>query len=293
MDQLPKQPSPATLFGPGFRVMLLITLFFCCGGILSLLQYVPGLEFMQADNDSTTVAQMRIANALGTLLVFLVPALVVTNVFAPNRFYWLGLHQRTPLWWLFAAAIIMLAMVFVANPMADWLAGTITDPEVIKSEAESALYSKQILYMPSAGDYISCLLVLALLPAIAEELFFRAALLQLVAVWFRNRHAAVLFSALVFAFLHATIAGLPAIFLCGIILGYLFMWTGSLRVSMIGHFLFNAFDITNTYINQHSPASAWANWTPGTGILIGAAGLVTAGLFVLYKNTRNHPNQLL
>ncbi len=293
MDQLPKQPSPAALFGPGFRVMLLLTLFFCCGGIFSLLGYIPGLEFMQAENDSITIAQMRIANALGTLLVFVVPALVVTNVFPPNRFYWLGLHQRTPLWWLVAAAVIMLAMVFVANPIAEWMAGIISDPGIIKSEAETALYSTQIQYMPSAGDYISCLFILALLPAIAEELFFRAALLQLVAVWFRNKHVAVLFSALVFAFLHATVAGLPAIFLCGVILGYLFMWTGSLRVSIIGHFVFNAFEITNTYINQISPDSSWAKWMPGIGIVIGAALLAAAVLFAMYKNTRNHPNQLL
>jgi uncharacterized protein len=293
LDQLPKQPSPAALFGPGFRVMLLLTLFFSCGGILSLLGYIPGLEFMQADNDSTTIAQMRIANALGTLLVFVVPALVITNVFAPNRFYWLGLHQRTPLWWLVAAAVIMLAMVFVANPLIDWISGIITDPEIIKREAASALQLKQILYMPSVGDFISSLLVLAVLPAIAEELFFRAALLQLVAVWFRNRHVAVFFSALVFAFLHAPVAGLPAIFLCGIILGYLFMWTGSLRVSIIGHFVFNAFGVTNSYINQISPDSSWAKWMPGIGIVIGAALLAAAVLFAMYKNTRNHPNQLL
>jgi uncharacterized protein len=273
--------------------MLLLTLFFCCGGILSLLGYIPGLEFMQAGDDEITVAQMRIANALGTLLVFVIPALVITNVFPPNRFYWLGLHQRTPVWWLAAAALIMLAMVFVANPLADWISGTITDPGIIKSEAATALYSKQIQYMPSAGDFISCLLILALLPAIAEELFFRAALLQLVAVWFRNRHAAILFSALIFAFLHATMAGLPAIFICGIILGYLFMWTGSLRVSIIGHFVFNAFEVTNTYINQQFPESEWAKWMPGNGIIIGAVVLVAAGLFALYKNTRNHPNQLL
>ncbi|MGL5892391.1 MAG: lysostaphin resistance A-like protein, partial [Bacteroidia bacterium] len=255
MDKIPQQPSPAALFGPGFRVMLLFTLLFSCGGILNMLGYIPGLEFIQATGDDITIAQMRITNALSSLLVLMIPALVITNVFPPNRFYWLGLHQRTPVWWLVFAAIIMVAMVFVGNPIAEFTAGLITDPEIKKMDAASALYNRQIEYMPAVGDYISCLLILALLPAIAEELFFRAALLQLLVVWFRNKHIAVVFSALIFTFMHGTVTGFPAIFLGGLILGYLFMWTGSLRVSIIGHFMFNAFSITTTYMNQHSPQS--------------------------------------
>jgi uncharacterized protein len=293
LEQSPQRPSASAIFGPGFRVLLLISLFFCCGGIQSMLMYIPGLEFLKGYGDDVTVSQMRIANAVGSLLLFAVPALVIANAFPHNRFYWLGLHRRTPQWWLVTAALIMLAMIFVANPVANWMSTLIDDPAIRSSEEFSALYSRQIQLMPEWGDYLACLFLLAFLPALVEELFFRAALLQLLRNWLRNSHIAVLFSAMVFALLHATVAGFPAIFLCGVILGYLFLWTGALRVSIIGHFVFNAFEVTDSFIGQHAPKSWWATWAPGNGVLIAAVLVVVAGLFALYKNTRNHPDQLL
>jgi membrane protease YdiL (CAAX protease family) len=293
LEQSP-QPSPtAAIFGPGFRVMLLITLFFCCGGIQSMLVYIPGLEFMKGFGEDVTVSQMRIANAISSLLLFAVPALVIANVFPHNRFYWLGLHRRPRVWWLLAAVVIMLAMIFVGNPIAHWMSSLITDPEVISSEQFSSNYSRQIQLMPEWGDYAACLFLLAFLPALVEELFFRAALLQLLRHWLRNSHIAVWLSAMVFAVLHATVAGFPAIFLCGLVLGYLFLWTGSLRVNILGHFVFNAFEVTDSFIGQHAPKSWWANWMPGNGVFVAAIIVAAAGLFVLYKNTRNHPDQLL
>ncbi|MCU0436175.1 MAG: CPBP family intramembrane metalloprotease [Bacteroidia bacterium] len=293
MEQLPKGQPAISFFGPGFRVMLLITLFLSCGGIQTLLVQIPGLEFMKGIGDDVSVSQMRIANAIGSILLFAVPALVIANVFPPNRFYWFGLHRRTPVWWLLAAGVIMLAMIFVANPIANWMGSLINDPQIIAQEQVSAQYSRQIQLMPEWSDYFACLILLAFLPALVEELFFRAALLQLLSDWIRNRHIAVWLSAMVFALLHATAAGLPAIFLCGVVLGYLFLWTGALRVSIIGHFLFNAFEVTDSFIGQHDPKSWWALWSPGTGVLIAAVLIVIAGLYVLYKNTRNHPHQML
>ncbi|MCA6364974.1 MAG: CPBP family intramembrane metalloprotease [Bacteroidetes bacterium] len=293
MEQSPQRPSASAIFGPGFRVLLLISLFFCCGGIQSMLMYIPGLEFLKGYGDDVTVSQMRIANAVGSLLLFAVPALVIANAFPHNRFYWLGLHRRTPVWWLLAAAVIMLAMIFVANPVANWMATLIDDPALRSSEEFSSIYSRQIQLMPEWSDYAACLFLLAFLPALVEELFFRAALLQLLRNWLQNSHVAVWLSAMVFALLHATVAGFPAIFLCGVILGYLFLWTGALRVSIIGHFAFNAFEVTDSFIGQHAPKSWWANWNPGYGVLIAAIVVAAAGLFVLYKNTRNHPDQLL
>ena len=82
-------------------------------------------------------------------------------------------------------------------------------------------------------------LMIAFLPALAEEILFRGALAGLLKDWTKNVHIAVLVSSLVFAAIHLQFYGFLPRFLLGMVLGYLFFWSGSIWLPVVAHFTNN------------------------------------------------------
>jgi membrane protease YdiL (CAAX protease family) len=128
--------------------------------------------------------------------------------------------------------------------------------------------------MPGIIDLVICLLVSAVAPAVAEELFFRGAMQQLFLEWTRKPHMAVFATAFLFSFLHVDPFNFISRFILGVALGYMFWWSGSLRLSIAAHFAFNAFGIVNIYLVQHYPESWWAQ--AETTYVLGAISLVVS-----------------
>ena len=84
------------------------------------------------------------------------------------------------------------------------------------------------------------LLCVALVPAICEELFFRAGVQNLLQRWFKNVHVAVLVTAALFSLAHGEVFAFLPRFLLGALLGYLYVGGGSLVVNVLVHFVNNA-----------------------------------------------------
>lgn len=124
----------------------------------------------------------------------------------------------------------------------EWMTET---EEFVKSSAEAIIGQKTPLGIGMA------LLVIAVIPAIGEELLFRGVLQKLFQAW-SGKHAGIVITAILFSAIHLEFSGLlPRIFL-GLFLGYLFYWTNNLWFPIIVHFLNNAFIVV-----------AWQFYAPG------------------------------
>lgn len=93
-------------------------------------------------------------------------------------------------------------------------------------------------YVFNPLDYIA----MALIPAIIEETAFRGFILGGFCEY--GAKFAVIISAMIFAMSHTSLTAVIYSFLCGIILGCLYLRTDSLVACMIVHFLCNALTIT-------------------------------------------------
>jgi hypothetical protein len=89
------------------------------------------------------------------------------------------------------------------------------------------------------GDLFVNLIMIAIIPAIGEELLFRGVLLRILRDWMKNIHVAIIVSALLFSFIHFQFYGFLPRFLMGVAFGYLLHWSGSLWVPIIAHFVNN------------------------------------------------------
>lgn len=284
----PQPPRFYPMLGPGMRVWLLVALYFACMGLLMVLARSNTFAWLSAGpDDGYPVDYSRWANALSGILVFAVPAVVFANVFPMERFGWFRLNVKIKPLALVFGVLAMIAFI----PVADWLytliLSHVTDPALKEYQEAMQKTSQWSDQMPALRDLFIMLLTSALVPAICEELFFRASLQQLFVEWMPNwSKLSPWFTAAIFSLIHFNPAAFPVIFLAGLMLGYAFLWTGSLRMTILMHFFFNGTSILENYAAQHSPAVA--AWEPSGFFVAGciAVTFVSFGLVMRFSGMK-------
>jgi membrane protease YdiL (CAAX protease family) len=92
------------------------------------------------------------------------------------------------------------------------------------------------------------LLMIAVLPAIAEEFIFRGVFQKIFYGLFRSGHLAIWVSALIFSTIHFQFFGFIPRLILGLVFGYLFYWSGTLWLPVISHFVNNAVPVVLSYV---------------------------------------------
>jgi uncharacterized protein len=105
-----------------------------------------------------------------------------------------------------------------------------------------------LLGFHSAFEFLIVSVVLALIPAVAEEFFFRGLLLGGLLRAKINAPLSITITALIFAISHWEFNNTLAIFLLGLFLGYLYYISGSIWVSVAAHFTNNFMQVLFKYL---------------------------------------------
>jgi len=111
-------------------------------------------------------------------------------------------------------------------------------------------YNKEMLAianMKSFRDYIFSLIIIALLPAIFEEMFFRGALQPVIISITKNSFAGIFITSILFSAIHMSFYGFLPRLALGLIIGYVYYLSKNLWLSSITHFLYNALGVTQLY----------------------------------------------
>jgi membrane protease YdiL (CAAX protease family) len=143
------------------------------------------------------------------------------------------------------AYCIQLNLDFL-NSISDYI------PKVVKSmkqmEEDAKLLTEGFLRMNNIGDLLFNLFLIAIIPAIGEEMFFRGVIQKKLKNILRNPHIAILITSFIFSAIHMQFFGFLPRFFLGIILGYLFYYSGSLWMPIIAHFINNALFVFLSYL---------------------------------------------
>ncbi|WP_258102634.1 CPBP family intramembrane glutamic endopeptidase [Marinoscillum sp. MHG1-6] len=101
------------------------------------------------------------------------------------------------------------------------------------------------------SQYLIAIVVIAILPAIGEELLFRGIIQNIFQSTTKNPHLAIWVTAFLFSAFHLQFYGLIPRMMLGVLFGYLYWWSGYLSLAMLGHFVNNAFSVTVFYLSHH------------------------------------------
>ena len=182
------------------------------------------------------------------VLSFLLTSLLFVWAFYGNATSYLRLDFSLPQWGRGGVAVIILLLLL---PVIDWV--TVWNdgmhlPQSLSSledlmrsvSAQSEQLLNGLLTTTDPARLALNLLVIALCPAICEEVFFRGVLQQVLSRWFKNPHWAIIVATAVFSVVHGEVFAFVPRFLLGVVLGYLFYLSGSLLVNVCAHFVNNA-----------------------------------------------------
>jgi membrane protease YdiL (CAAX protease family) len=238
------------------KFILLITLvfsFLLFSLLLGILVLVPFygtgiISILASPNYSepaviTAMKVMQILNMVGGLLL---PAIVYLWLCSPKEKKYSGLLKSvSPI-----AVFLTFILIVLIQPIIGWaseLNSHLVLPkflafieEWMKSKEEiGAQVTEAFLSSTSVNSLLINILMVAILPAFAEEILFRGALAGLFKAWTKNVHLAVFLSAFIFAAIHMQFYGFLPRFLLGTALGYLYFWSGSLWLPIVAHFTNN------------------------------------------------------
>ena len=242
-----------------------------------------------ADKDSIrTVKMLNFFFHLGT---FILPSILFAKLgaFEPSDYLLTKKRpQLTPL-------LLIILLFFAIIVLNDWFASINAnlDLSFISKDLQEDIYYNQADRDKSIYAYIGAtwrsfglnIFLLAIIPAIGEELVFRGVLQNLIAKASQKIHLSVWFTAFLFAFIHFQFMDFLPRFFLGAAFGYVVILTGKIWYSMILHFLNNAlaifilFGIRKGFIDE---SSWWINF--------GAVHLIIAlliGGFAIYMLSKN------
>lgn len=198
---------------------------------------------------------LKVSQTLQMIFVFALPALFCAMIFSEKPFSFLYL-QKTSAKNCFFAVLFAFSALPVIN-FFGWLNAQIRLPEFLSSlenwmrtmEDKLMRLSEQMLAADTLGGLAANLVVIALLAAICEELFFRG-LLQKTLTERINKHAAIWLSAVIFSVIHLQFYGFLPRMLLGAAFGYMAMWSGSLWLPILAHFINNAIAVIAFFITE-------------------------------------------
>ena len=107
------------------------------------------------------------------------------------------------------------------------------------AEDSAAIKTQALLKLNSYNDLIINVLLIGVLPAVGEELAFRGVLQQTLIGKNSNPHWGIWGAAFIFSFIHFQFFGFLPRLLLGAFFGYLFYWSKSLWLPILGHLINN------------------------------------------------------
>jgi len=153
--------------------------------------------------------------------------------------------------------VVVIVFMGLNSFFVEWNAG-IKFPEFMKefetwarqSEDKATGITQFLTHFDSTFQVFIALVVIAILPAIGEELVFRGLVQNEFYRGTKNIHLSIWISAMLFSAIHFQFYGFVPRMLLGAMFGYLYFWSGSLWISILAHFINNGIAVLGMYLHQ-------------------------------------------
>jgi membrane protease YdiL (CAAX protease family) len=194
--------------------------------------------------DVKSIDTLKVVQLLYSVVQFALPAFLFARItFWKRTGYELGLRPATDKSF-YLLGVLLLILSF---PLEEWLGEVNKHIPLAKWMIDAGnANEKQVeafLKVHHSFDPVINVVLMAAIPAICEELFFRGALQRIMIRLFKRPLPGILVAAFLFSFYHFEFGGfIPRLFL-GALLGAVYWYSGSLWVAIVGHFFFNAVQI--------------------------------------------------
>lgn len=245
-------------------------------------------------NDLSGTSVLKTTQFFQSIGLFVVPPLLLAFMWSLKPLEHLKMNRLPDSWSILFAIIIMIAAVPAINLLGE-INHAIRFPAslafieeyLISMETRAEVLTNKMLAVSSIHDLLINIGLIAIIPAVGEELFFRGTVQRLLQDKMKV-HAAIWVTAFIFSSIHFQFYGFIPRLLMGAFLGYLFVWTNNLWVPIIAHFTNNGLAVLFYYLkNTGQTTLDLENIGTSQTYLVGIISMVTvASLILLFRSKR-------
>jgi hypothetical protein len=215
---------------------------------------------------------------VSTFSMFFLPAYFMARICYRNPSRFLGFNTN----FNYKQLLLVLVIIFFTFPLSGVLAELTKMIPLPKSwqvyfatkEAERAVQEAALIKINSFPKYMLSMIIIALLPAIFEEICFRGGLQNILTRWFKGPWIAIIVTSLIFSAVHFSYYGFFVRAALGVALGLVFYYSGSIWLSILFHFLYNGVQVTVLYIETMSQQKHTKDIEENFPVWMGALAIV-------------------
>ena len=280
-----KEKSSATKIGILFLLIFVSVLLHSILAVALVSFFVDnGMALIQNQDltNQASVNYLKLMQLFSGVGLFITPTLLYAHLMDFDFKFTSITRQNT----ILVIAIMMLIVPFVGL-LLEWNMQISFPDWLLRVDVTSEEIIEAFLKMITIWDLLYTLIVIAVIPAIGEELLFRGYLQQKIGKWLKNPHTAIVITAFLFSAIHLDVQGIIPRFVLGVLLGYLYYWSKSLWLPILAHFVNNAQAVIFSYPLFKIDSGAYSVFSeakidPMMGLFSFAS--VVLLLYVLYQN---------
>ena len=251
---MPKIFSNTTPSFQFFFAIFIVLVVFLLSLIVGIAIAIPIFEldisilatYFNFDNPEN-ISIIKYFQGLQTIALFILPAFAIAYVFSEKADDYLSLNTKTSVNSVLLVLLTIITALPFVNVLIEWNAG-MKLPEFMSgienwmrtSEDEAKRITEILVSTETIVGLFANLFVMAVLPAIGEELIFRGVFQKIFTKMANNYHWGIIISAFLFSAIHMQFYGFLPRFLLGVYFGYLLVWSKSLWLPILAHFINNA-----------------------------------------------------
>lgn len=255
------------------------------------------LSGMAVEENIPLQRYLQIVSQIGT---FIIPALLFALLVHRRVGNYLALDRKPRITTIILSTLLVLFILPFINWLMVWNE-SIRLPEFLSgveewmrnSEDQAMRLTEAFLSDTSPGGFTLNLIMIGLLAALGEELLFRGVLIRLFREWLGNYHLAIWFAAILFSAFHFQFYGFMPRLVLGLVLGYMFVWSGSLWIPVIAHLINNAAAVVISYLyNQGAIQTDVGSFgsSQSTAVIIFSLVATIILLGLIYFSERRQPS---
>jgi len=179
---------------------------------------------------------------LGTFLIPSILFLIIIrsmtiNYVIPKREDWVKLI----IYFFILLGVAQILLVISTYIGYDFL--PLSTQDFLKNQQDFNTKIQEGFITDSFSGFLFNIILLAIIPAVGEELFFRGILQDICIGLFKNNSAGIIITSLIFGILHFQIDNLLSIIFASLLLGYIYNFSNNIFLTILLHFGFNSFSL--------------------------------------------------
>ncbi len=233
------------------RIVLLITVMLASTVFFSVFWYVL------TDADIENINSLKVLQLLQSVGMFVIPPFILAFLWSRTPVKSLHFYIKPTFRHVIITIVLMLLAVPAIN-LLTWFNQHIVLPDffhnienwLISTEESAAELTEKLVNVDNISGLLVNIFLISVIPAFGEELFFRGSVFSIIESW-KGKLVAVWLAAIVFSAVHFQFYGfIPRMFL-GALFGYLLIWSKSMWLPILAHFVNNYIAVQFYYLKYN------------------------------------------